>query len=1364
MYSAKRNSGEILSTVLIISALVITFGSLLGAGSRVLRSDAYAPVPRIERTEEKTTLAVAVDPNLTHLTITGGLCFGAGLGSGIEKTTLWASEDPPGKNLLSNVYAQTFNGGSGDYPAPCIKPDFEGDALLTNRNATASRNFLLTAKMKQPLTEQCVDIYLHLHSNRQGRWPNFRRFKVNKHGICLPSTPTVEPTTAPSVTSAPTTQPTVTAGPSTRPTTRPSAGPTAAPTVKPSTGPVSPGACGKPCTQPGNICEKGLQCVTMVCPRGEPNCSKDTVCMSIGFPIDPRCVGRVAPTTQPTTSPCNNPPFPTCSKPSITPKPTDAICVQNAPGWLDNDRTRFINSTWAKKHAYADCPSDSNGGWPTSALDCLIDDQAAGPSDSDKRIVKDPADLYYKHLTPTDLFTIIPLGSVRSVTQTVDNEVKRVIREAIVNAVKKNPERFADISFDSVNAGMEGGRDGVIMRSISLWVHPVVETIITDAVGTRERARLFVEPYIEGAIGEDISTDDAETLYVAALRSCGSSAEGGVQSGLGARKVFGEYTAVVQNWTDGATADDIFSDFRDCNIHIVRTMMCEPTKAPAKPTGSDKSNISGKITVKSCKVPESMRVSRCEKGGTRADCKDLVQADLTQTTAADNRIWINEDESDPDNDLYVFNYRLVTDSQNEALEEGEEYQLPNSSMKNDLIAYYSKHETKPVTASGTRDFTITVAQSECNPVPTINPQEARCIFSPTAYVKIRENGKDTLFPEVANNAQEWSTTNDKRLKKFGDDVFYRAPFDEDGRLQPCGPNGCDLTGKKYCCVDSNNTPEDSYDLRKKPYDSASVYLYYPQDTFKIVAKCDHKGKCTEIGENDTENDARRIDKLPIGCGQKYSYGWVVERKPAAMCSLTDRCAPTIKDIKRSYVSASSVKLQWNQPSDVDCTFNAYDLDIVEPTDNGIVVCSIHDIDPSETETRCNLKYNRPTNTDRSKALTKNTWLRDVPYSVNIYSRDNNVPECISKAGQTVFTRDSDVNTAEFNTFAVNLYDIDEYEEGGDSNLCWTVGNNDGKRNIRAGDLGAFSCAGDVDRDFDGKVKRVSVCYQNQKGNEAKIRWQISRCEASDDNCQQDPFGANGDRTSDDGLETVANNKASVITWEVSKFKPNNPIVSWETNLHACPSDFEGLETARSSGRQIIPPFPPSKALAPQGVAPVGFAASFPDYQKTDEGKLVINGIYINDITDSPLSTDSEGNMVIVQEEDYRISFLPKYDSQFLIDILAAPFDEVRVRAEAHFLQALGAEEADACWLNSVESTPDTVNPAQAGKNYMLSFCEYRLGADINGDGVINGIDFALYIQAVNTEDYTGKADINGDGVVNGQDGSIIVDNFGRKVN
>ena len=104
-------------------------------------------------------------------------------------------------------------------------------------------------------------------------------------------------------------------------------------------------------------------------------------------------------------------------------------------------------------------------------------------------------------------------------------------------------------------------------------------------------------------------------------------------------------------------------------------------------------------------------------------------------------------------------------------------------MKNDLTAYYSEHHADTVIATGERDFTINVPASECGPVPTVEPTDApSCIFNPVAYVKIRENGQDTLFPEVGNDAEEWSTTNDKRLKKYGDEVFYRAPFDEDGQL------------------------------------------------------------------------------------------------------------------------------------------------------------------------------------------------------------------------------------------------------------------------------------------------------------------------------------------------------------------------------------------------------------------------------------------------------------------------------------------------------------------------------------------------------------------------------------------------------
>ncbi len=1419
--STRNNSGEILTTALLLGALVAIVGSIIGAGSQILNSSAYAPVPRIERTEAGTTLRVI--PNIadaSSVSIIGNLCFGAGLGSGVEKANIWASDDPPGKHVISNVPQLVFNGGSGDYPAPCIKPDPSGDAILTNASATPNRQFTLTAKLSAPLTDKCVDVYLHLSSNRQGRWPNFRQFKMNKNGLCVPApTGALTATPSPAVSQANTPTASLTPPISLSPTIRssitptprvPSGGPSGGPSSFPSITPTGkPGSCGQSCSLTSK-CSPGLTCITDECVPARAGCVRRGFCIDLGDPNSARCRPTITPTRTPTPTPrhCTD-----CVVLTPTPSPTPIACVQDAPGWLDNNRSRFISSVWAKKHQYVDCPSHNNGVWPTNVLDCFIPDQGSGPSAADSATVKDPSPLYYKHLTPIDSFDIITIGNVRTLqeTQSVDDDaVKKVIRDTIVNAVKKDPKRFSDISFDSVSAGMSGGRDGEVIRSLSLWVHPVVETIITDAITVRERAQLLYQPYIEGAIGEKISTEDVTALYDAALNHCGSSAEGGVQSGLGVRKTFGDYTAVVQNWVPGGSSeDDIFSDFKDCNIHVVRTTQCIPSPTPTKaePTKSAKPNISGKITVKTCVAPEVMFLNRCEKGGSRADCKDVVQEDVSVETDADDSIWYNKAASQATPNTYVYNYRITSDSQHLPIEEGGVYHVPFSLLKIGLHGYFSERELTPVTATGTRDFVINATEN-CVPTPTVQPTKPpRCIFNPKSFVKIRENGTDKLLTEAGSDATQWSTMNDKRISKFGDSVAFRTAFDKDGRHQPCGEAGCDLTGKKWCCVDNANTPNDSYDLEKDP-DFANITLFYPKDKFKIVAKCDHTGKCVDVNENDPL--ANRVDKLPIGCGQIYDYGWVVERKAAASCKLTDKCEPTIKSVERDEeeeTPASSVKINWDKPA-IGCEYTGYTMEVVEPTGNGVVVCRAF-TDASDKTTSCHLVHDEPAS--KVGAVTGHTWKRYITYTINLFATSDAAPDCRSKAGSWKFTRNSDIGVPgsttapeptvgtdikEYNSWALNLFDGDlfkgkdkeeqteladtEYLEDVSDYLCWSAGNNESpESNVRIMDKDTFSCAGEVKRE-NGKVVQITAKYTNKSDRMAWLVWQNARCEGNEIGCHAPVTGPDGDLVAEARDQCgIPQGKAVTATWDVSKFKPAKPgeeIVHWENDLGDClwKNEYEGHPELDPQGNrrrhlmsqpaapQVIPPFPPSRRLAPQGVAPVGYAQGYPDYQKTEDGKLVLNGIYINDITDSPISTDSEGNLVIAQEPDYRISFLPKHDGQFLIDVLGSPFEEVRTKAEDDFVQLLGIDKPDACWLYTVESTTDTANPEQSGKNYMLSFCEYRLRADINDDNVINGIDYALLARTIIAGEYIEATDINQDGANDGLDTSILVDNFGRR--
>lgn len=266
-------------------------------------------------------------------------------------------------------------------------------------------------------------------------------------------------------------------------------------------------------------------------------------------------------------------------------------CSITGPGWLDATRERLRSASWFAQHKYGDCKDHNDDGyWPQFQYDCLISDQGSGPSASDSARVEEPSGLYYKHMTPGDLLDLIDIPSFSNAQTLVNADVKDIIIKAITDAVRKDPKKFESVSFDSISVGLEGGRNGKTIRSMSMWVHPTIEKIITDSISIPNRVRLLYLPFMKGATGESVNLDDAVAIYTAALNQCGSSAVNGDQSGLGIGKQVGDYTIVVQNWSDN-NPSDIFSNFQDCNIHIVRTDACTETTTP-KPTSRLTSTIS----------------------------------------------------------------------------------------------------------------------------------------------------------------------------------------------------------------------------------------------------------------------------------------------------------------------------------------------------------------------------------------------------------------------------------------------------------------------------------------------------------------------------------------------------------------------------------------------------------------------------------------------------------------------------------------------------------------------------------------------------------------------------------------------------
>ncbi len=323
----------------------------------------------------------------------------------------------------------------------------------------------------------------------------------------------------------------------------------------------------------------------------------------VGTQLGPACSG-IAPQEAATCAGGGQEPSPTPSPTRADdPTPTDGAptptgiggggqyCTPPQPGLLDNSKEGVKASAWVSSHKYGDCRShNASGLWDEFALDCLIPDQASGPSTADTNIIADPSGLYYKHLTPKDGIDLLPPQKVleiieKSKTPSTISEAKELLEDAIVELIQNDPDKAGLASFDSLYLGIARGESGNPVKSASIMVHPLIERIITDEITIDERVKKLYQPFVEAFIGSSVETADVKRLYVAALNKCGNSAINGDQSGRGEKVDFGDYIGVVQFW-NGESAKDIFSDLRDCNIHLVKEVACVETEVTPTPTGS----------------------------------------------------------------------------------------------------------------------------------------------------------------------------------------------------------------------------------------------------------------------------------------------------------------------------------------------------------------------------------------------------------------------------------------------------------------------------------------------------------------------------------------------------------------------------------------------------------------------------------------------------------------------------------------------------------------------------------------------------------------------------------------------------------
>ncbi len=238
----------------------------------------------------------------------------------------------------------------------------------------------------------------------------------------------------------------------------------------------------------------------------------------------------------------------------------------NNIGWIGNYRLSIKESPWFQLHKYTDCRIDAYGFWISNgfaAFDCLIPDSLGGPAPKDLAINPEPANLYYKHFTPTDFIEILPTSIHETLLLKFQNNNPGESDLGITQFISQNATLFADKSFDSLIVGLEGGINGKVIRSVSLMVHPAFERPISNIIGIERRVKLLLAPFVEGAIGATVPTQDVVDLYESAMNYCGQMALDDNQQGYGMYKDWGDYRASVQWWVRGDGSGD-------CNIHVVR--------------------------------------------------------------------------------------------------------------------------------------------------------------------------------------------------------------------------------------------------------------------------------------------------------------------------------------------------------------------------------------------------------------------------------------------------------------------------------------------------------------------------------------------------------------------------------------------------------------------------------------------------------------------------------------------------------------------------------------------------------------------------------------------------------------------------
>ncbi len=159
-------------------------------------------------------------------------------------------------------------------------------------------------------------------------------------------------------------------------------------------------------------------------------------------------------------------------------------------------------------------------------------------------------------------------------------------------------------------------------------------------------------------------------------------------------------------------------------------------------------------------------------------------------------------------------------------------------------------------------------------------------------------------------------------------------------------------------------------------------------------------------------------------------------------------------------------------------------------------------------------------------------------------------------------------------------------------------------------------------------------------------------------------------------------------------------------------------------------------------------------------RIIIHSVSVKNILINKTPDQLKNEIELISRDNYQIAYIHR-TGYFIIRILSAPIDQARKQSETTLINLLDINEAQACKLSVLEAIPHELNDDDRLKELGLSFCNND--ADINRDGVINGIDYARVVTHYNRIGKNIAEDINGDEIVNSLDLSLVIKSLGERI-